>query len=254
MLCSPTELGLGDDAGGILVLPSDLPLGTPVFDALGVTSDVVFDLDLTRNRPDAYSHRGVARDVAAFTGVPFTDVTAACRAVGPSRHDAGRARRPRRLRTLHGHGAHGGRGEAVAHGGWPSGSHRAGHAADQQRRRRLQLRHARAGPAQPPVRPRPPARSRLPGAAGHGGRDHDHARRRQAHLHARRPADLRRRGHPHRHRRDHGRRLVGDPRRHDDGRPGDGVVRARRGRPDRRRASGCAPRPRLASSEVSTPT
>jgi phenylalanyl-tRNA synthetase beta chain len=80
MLCSPTELGLGQDAGGILILPPDLPLGAPVFDALGVTADVVFDLDLTRNRPDAYSHRGVARDVAAFTGVPFTDVV---RAVQP---------------------------------------------------------------------------------------------------------------------------------------------------------------------------
>ena len=84
MLCSPTELGLGDDPGGILVLPSDLPLGAPVFDALGVTSDVVFDLDLTRNRPDAYSHRGVARDVAAFTGVPFTDVAAHVEPSGPA--------------------------------------------------------------------------------------------------------------------------------------------------------------------------
>ena len=107
MLCSPTELGLGDDAGGILVLPADLPLGAPVFDALGVTSDVVFDLDLTRNRPDAYSHRGVARDVAAFTRRALHRRRRRCRAVGPGQHDAGRARRPRGLRALHGHGAHG---------------------------------------------------------------------------------------------------------------------------------------------------
>ena len=40
-------------------------------EALGVTEDVVFDLDLTRNRPDAYGHLGVARDLAARFGVPL---------------------------------------------------------------------------------------------------------------------------------------------------------------------------------------
>ena len=54
MLCSSRELGLGDDHAGILLLPADLPLGEPVFAALGVTADAVFDLDLTRNRPDAW--------------------------------------------------------------------------------------------------------------------------------------------------------------------------------------------------------
>src|SRR3954454_10918218 len=49
MLCSPRELGLGDDHAGILILPADLPVGRPVFDALGVRADVVFDLDITRN-------------------------------------------------------------------------------------------------------------------------------------------------------------------------------------------------------------
>jgi phenylalanyl-tRNA synthetase beta chain len=73
MLCSPRELGLGDDHAGILILDPSLPVGTPLFDALGVTSDVVFDLDVTRNRPDAWSHRGVARDVAAHRRVPFKD-------------------------------------------------------------------------------------------------------------------------------------------------------------------------------------
>jgi phenylalanyl-tRNA synthetase beta chain len=73
MLCSPRELGMGDEHGGILILPEGQPLGAPVFEALGVTSDVVFDLDLTRNRPDAWSHRGVARDLAAHLGVAFTD-------------------------------------------------------------------------------------------------------------------------------------------------------------------------------------
>ena len=40
-------------------------------EALGVEPDVVFDLDVTRNRPDACGHRGVARDLAAHLGVPF---------------------------------------------------------------------------------------------------------------------------------------------------------------------------------------
>src|SRR5215218_3836310 len=56
MLCSSRELELGDDHAGILLLPADLGLGRPVFDALGVTPEVVFDLDITRNRPDAWSH------------------------------------------------------------------------------------------------------------------------------------------------------------------------------------------------------
>ena len=53
MLCSPVELGFGDEAGGILILPPDLPVGAPLCEALGVDADVVFDLDITRNRPDA---------------------------------------------------------------------------------------------------------------------------------------------------------------------------------------------------------
>lgn len=73
MLCSPRELGVGDEHGGIWVLPAGLPLGQPALAALGVSPDVVYDLDLTRNRPDAWSHRGVARDAAAALGLPFTD-------------------------------------------------------------------------------------------------------------------------------------------------------------------------------------
>jgi phenylalanyl-tRNA synthetase beta chain len=69
MLCSSRELHLGDDHAGILVLPDGLELGAPVFEALGVSADVVFDLDLTRNRPDAWCHLGVARDLAAHRGV-----------------------------------------------------------------------------------------------------------------------------------------------------------------------------------------
>jgi len=76
MLCSPEELGLATDAtrdrgGGIYLLPDSLMLGAPVFEALGVSSDVVFELDLTRNRPECLGHEGVARDLAAFLGLAF---------------------------------------------------------------------------------------------------------------------------------------------------------------------------------------
>ena len=65
MLCSARELGLGDDHTGILILPGETPLGLPYGDALALARDVVFDLDLTRNRPDCWGHLGVARDLAA---------------------------------------------------------------------------------------------------------------------------------------------------------------------------------------------
>src|SRR4051794_30325173 len=85
MLCSSRELGLGDDHAGILLLPPDLPLGQPLFDALGVSPDAVFDLDVTRNRPDAWSQRGVARDLAAHLGVAFTDPSPPLVIDGPER-------------------------------------------------------------------------------------------------------------------------------------------------------------------------
>ncbi len=74
MLCSPAELELDDQGGekGILVLPPGVALpGTPVRIALGLEADVVFDLDISPNRPDAMSVAGVARDLAAALGVPF---------------------------------------------------------------------------------------------------------------------------------------------------------------------------------------
>ena len=71
MLCSTRELGLGDDHDGILELPADAPLGTDVREVLGL-DDVVFDLSITPNRPDAMGIVGVARDLAAHFGLPFS--------------------------------------------------------------------------------------------------------------------------------------------------------------------------------------
>jgi phenylalanyl-tRNA synthetase beta chain len=72
MLCSPAELHLAEDAGGLMLLPGDLDPGTPLPDALGLEADVVYELDITPNRPDAMSVAGVARDVAAALRVPFS--------------------------------------------------------------------------------------------------------------------------------------------------------------------------------------
>jgi phenylalanyl-tRNA synthetase beta chain len=85
MLCSARELGLGDDHSGILILPGDTPLGKPVMEALGIEPDVVFDLDLTRNRPDCWGHLGIARDLAAWFDLPLTVPGAAVAADGPAR-------------------------------------------------------------------------------------------------------------------------------------------------------------------------
>jgi phenylalanyl-tRNA synthetase beta chain len=72
MLCSARELGLGDDHAGILVLPEGTPVGVPYGQALGIETEVVFDVDLTRNRPDCWGHLGAARDVAANMGIALS--------------------------------------------------------------------------------------------------------------------------------------------------------------------------------------
>ena len=71
MLCSEVELGMSDESSGLLILPKDSPLGVSPFEVLGIEHDVVFDLDLTRNRADCWGHLGVARDLAAHFNVPL---------------------------------------------------------------------------------------------------------------------------------------------------------------------------------------
>ena len=70
MLCSVKELGLGDDHSGILVLASDAPLGADLSTYLGL-DDAILEIEITPNRPDALSVVGVAREIAAVTGVAF---------------------------------------------------------------------------------------------------------------------------------------------------------------------------------------
>ncbi len=66
MLCSPAELGLGDDAATILLLDDDAPPGTDLVAHLGL-DDVVLEVEITPNRPDCLSVLGIAREVAALT-------------------------------------------------------------------------------------------------------------------------------------------------------------------------------------------
>ncbi len=68
MLCSARELALSeDDGGGIMILPADAKLGTPLVHYLGA-DDVILELSVTPNRGDCLSVLGVAREVAALTG------------------------------------------------------------------------------------------------------------------------------------------------------------------------------------------
>ncbi len=68
MVCSERELGLSDSHEGIMILPSEAPVGMPLAEYLG---DVIFDLDITPNRPDCLSVIGIAREIAALTEQPL---------------------------------------------------------------------------------------------------------------------------------------------------------------------------------------
>ena len=65
MLCSPIELGLGEDASGLLVLSPDAKIGTPIGDLF--PADTILDVEITPNRGDLLSHFGLAREIAALT-------------------------------------------------------------------------------------------------------------------------------------------------------------------------------------------
>src|SRR5215475_15161864 len=72
MICSPSELGLGDDHTGIMVLSPDAPLGADFVDYAGLR-DVVLDVNVTPDKGHALSIRGMARELASAFGVPYTD-------------------------------------------------------------------------------------------------------------------------------------------------------------------------------------
>src|SRR5690606_38313931 len=67
MLCSEAELGLADGSEGILTYaPGSFEPGTRFIDAFPEAREIIYELDVTPNRPDALGHVGVARDMGAF--------------------------------------------------------------------------------------------------------------------------------------------------------------------------------------------
>ncbi len=71
MICSSSELGLEESSEGILELPNAAPIGTPIEEYLSL-NDNIFMIELTPNRADCFSMRGVAREVSALTQAEFT--------------------------------------------------------------------------------------------------------------------------------------------------------------------------------------
>ena len=75
MCCSGAEIGLNSDEDGILILNDRVvdgaELGQPLAQAIGIEPDILWDLEVNANRPDAMSVAGVARDLAAALGVEF---------------------------------------------------------------------------------------------------------------------------------------------------------------------------------------
>jgi phenylalanyl-tRNA synthetase beta chain len=69
MLCSPIELGLGQDAGGLLILSPEAKVGASIVDLF--PSDTILDVEITPNRGDLLSHFGLAREIAALVGQPL---------------------------------------------------------------------------------------------------------------------------------------------------------------------------------------
>ena len=72
MMCAPQELGLGDEVSGLLILREDARVGQPFSEYLGRSgTDMVYDLEITPNRPDLNSVIGIAREISAVTGNPL---------------------------------------------------------------------------------------------------------------------------------------------------------------------------------------
>lgn len=65
MLCSEVELGIGSDASGIIILSEDAPIGEE-YRKYAKIDDVIFELEITPNRPDCLSYIGIAREIAAY--------------------------------------------------------------------------------------------------------------------------------------------------------------------------------------------
>ncbi|MGH9106907.1 MAG: phenylalanine--tRNA ligase subunit beta [Acidimicrobiales bacterium] len=75
MLCSAPELGIGPEGPTPAIFifpPGSASPGQAAAEAIGLSADVVFDLEISPNRSDCFSVAGVARDLAAAMGLPFS--------------------------------------------------------------------------------------------------------------------------------------------------------------------------------------
>ena len=79
MLCSAIELGLGQDAAGLLILSPEAKIGAPIADLF--PGDTILDVEITPNRGDLLSHFGLAREIAALTGKKLRAETRLLKAV-----------------------------------------------------------------------------------------------------------------------------------------------------------------------------
>ena len=79
MFCSGEELGIdenyieGGGVNGILILPNSMKIGEKIEDALCL-NDVVFDINITPNRPDCNSVIGIAREISAIYNLPMKEI------------------------------------------------------------------------------------------------------------------------------------------------------------------------------------
>src|SRR6184192_1398871 len=73
MLCSPIELGMGEDASGLLILSPEAKIGTPIGEFF--PADTILDVEVTPNRGDLLSHFGLAREIGALTGNKLKSTT-----------------------------------------------------------------------------------------------------------------------------------------------------------------------------------
>ncbi len=73
MLCSETEIGLAEEADGLMILPDDAPVGDSIRDYLKL-DDMAFDVDLTPNRGDCLSVQGIAREVGVLNSLNVTKI------------------------------------------------------------------------------------------------------------------------------------------------------------------------------------
>lgn len=70
MLCAEEELGLSHHSDGLWILPKNLKIGQPAYEATG-TQDQVIEVELTPNRSDCLSHKGIARELSALLQRPM---------------------------------------------------------------------------------------------------------------------------------------------------------------------------------------